>query len=305
MRVVVVGASGNVGTALLRRLAGDETVTSVVAVARRVPRGTPPPPYDVATWVACDVADPAAVDVLTAAFAGRRRGRPPRVGDPAEPRPTPPARRERRRAPGACSRPPAGPASRTSSSPPASAPTRRLPTTCRAARAGRPTGCARRRTASTRPRSSGCSTRPRPRPGPRDRAAAARARVPAGRRARDLPVLPRPVGAEAGARRVPRRCCRGRRGCGSRWCTRTTSRARSARRSCVGCAVRSTSPRPDVLRGQDVADVVARGRLREVPVGAGARSRRRRVARPRGAGRTRLARHGPGRSAARHLPRRA
>ena len=44
MRVVVVGASGNVGTALLRRFVGDGTVTSVVGVARRVPRGTPPAP---------------------------------------------------------------------------------------------------------------------------------------------------------------------------------------------------------------------------------------------------------------------
>jgi len=70
MRVVVVGASGNLGTALLRRLAQDETVTSVVAVSQRVPRGTPPSPYDVATWVACDVADPSAADVLTPAFGG-------------------------------------------------------------------------------------------------------------------------------------------------------------------------------------------------------------------------------------------
>ncbi len=38
MRVVVVGASGNVGTAVLRRLAEEPVVTSVVAVARRVPR---------------------------------------------------------------------------------------------------------------------------------------------------------------------------------------------------------------------------------------------------------------------------
>ncbi|MCC2312868.1 NAD-dependent epimerase/dehydratase family protein [Cellulomonas xiejunii] len=74
MRVVVVGASGNVGTAVLRRLAQDSTVTSVVAVARRVPQDRPPPPYDVATWVACDIgADDAAGQVVVAladAFAG-------------------------------------------------------------------------------------------------------------------------------------------------------------------------------------------------------------------------------------------
>ncbi|MBO3083772.1 NAD-dependent epimerase/dehydratase family protein [Cellulomonas fengjieae] len=70
MRVVVVGASGNVGTALLRRLVDDGSITSVVGVARRVPRSTPPAPYDVATWVACDVAAPSAVDTLTTAFAG-------------------------------------------------------------------------------------------------------------------------------------------------------------------------------------------------------------------------------------------
>jgi UDP-glucose 4-epimerase len=70
MRVVVVGASGNVGTALLRRFVDDGTVTSVVGVARRVPRGTPPAPYGVASWVGCDLTDPAAVDTLATAFAG-------------------------------------------------------------------------------------------------------------------------------------------------------------------------------------------------------------------------------------------
>ncbi|WP_456788747.1 NAD-dependent epimerase/dehydratase family protein [Cellulomonas sp. P5_C5] len=70
MRVVVVGASGNVGTAVLRRFVDDGTVTSVVAVARRVPSGTPPLPYAVASWVACDVAEAGATDTLAAAFAG-------------------------------------------------------------------------------------------------------------------------------------------------------------------------------------------------------------------------------------------
>ncbi|MBO3088674.1 NAD-dependent epimerase/dehydratase family protein [Cellulomonas dongxiuzhuiae] len=70
MRVVVVGASGNVGTALLRRFAQDSTVTSVVGVARRAPRVRPPAPYDVATWVACDIGADAPDEQVTAALAG-------------------------------------------------------------------------------------------------------------------------------------------------------------------------------------------------------------------------------------------
>ena len=53
VRVVVVGASGNVGTALLRRLAEAPEVDEIVGVSRR-----PPPscaPYDTARWVSCDV----------------------------------------------------------------------------------------------------------------------------------------------------------------------------------------------------------------------------------------------------------
>ncbi len=73
MRVAVVGASGNVGTALLRRFAADETITSVVGVARRVPAGEVPPPYDVAEWVRCDIGRPGpdapVVEPLTRAFA--------------------------------------------------------------------------------------------------------------------------------------------------------------------------------------------------------------------------------------------
>ena len=52
MRVVVTGASGNVGTSLLGALAGDGAVTSVLGLARRLP--------DVevtkTTWAAADVA---------------------------------------------------------------------------------------------------------------------------------------------------------------------------------------------------------------------------------------------------------
>lgn len=35
MRVVITGATGNVGTSLVERLAGDDTVTEIVGVARR------------------------------------------------------------------------------------------------------------------------------------------------------------------------------------------------------------------------------------------------------------------------------
>lgn len=58
MRVVVVGASGNVGTALLRRLRADPTVTSLVGLVRRPPHGPVPPPYDTAQWHGVDIGAP-------------------------------------------------------------------------------------------------------------------------------------------------------------------------------------------------------------------------------------------------------
>jgi nucleoside-diphosphate-sugar epimerase len=53
MRVVVTGATGNVGTSLLRALGGDPAVTSVLGLARRRPE------LEVAktTWATADVAD--------------------------------------------------------------------------------------------------------------------------------------------------------------------------------------------------------------------------------------------------------
>jgi UDP-glucose 4-epimerase len=62
MRVVVTGATGNVGTALLRALAGEDRVEEVVGIARRVPGSTVPK----ATWARADVAR----DDLEALFAG-------------------------------------------------------------------------------------------------------------------------------------------------------------------------------------------------------------------------------------------
>jgi UDP-glucose 4-epimerase len=70
MRVVVVGASGNTGTAVLRRLARADEVSAVSGVARRVPAGTVRAPYDVADWHGIDIGGPDAVASLTDVFAG-------------------------------------------------------------------------------------------------------------------------------------------------------------------------------------------------------------------------------------------
>jgi UDP-glucose 4-epimerase len=51
MRVVVTGATGNVGTALLRALAGEERVAEIVGIARRVPVRPAPK----TTWAQADV----------------------------------------------------------------------------------------------------------------------------------------------------------------------------------------------------------------------------------------------------------
>jgi UDP-glucose 4-epimerase len=63
MRVVVTGASGNVGTALLRGLDPDIEVT---AIARRVPDERPP--YDRATWLPVDIGKPGADELLAEAM---------------------------------------------------------------------------------------------------------------------------------------------------------------------------------------------------------------------------------------------
>jgi UDP-glucose 4-epimerase len=69
MRIVVVGATGNVGTAVLRRLQREPGV-EIVGVARRVPGAGAPFPYSGVAWQAVDVGDPDASDRLAAAFAG-------------------------------------------------------------------------------------------------------------------------------------------------------------------------------------------------------------------------------------------
>jgi UDP-glucose 4-epimerase len=62
MRVVIVGATGNVGTSLVRLLADDPAVTSVLGLARRAPSVSMPK----VTWQAIDIRR----DDLVAAFTG-------------------------------------------------------------------------------------------------------------------------------------------------------------------------------------------------------------------------------------------
>jgi nucleoside-diphosphate-sugar epimerase len=69
VRVVVTGASGNLGTALLRRLTGAPADVDVVAIARHPPEpGTPA--YDRVRWELLDVAAPDVLPALTAAMRG-------------------------------------------------------------------------------------------------------------------------------------------------------------------------------------------------------------------------------------------
>ncbi|NQX11543.1 NAD-dependent epimerase/dehydratase family protein [Microbacteriaceae bacterium VKM Ac-2855] len=67
MRIVVFGATGNLGTALLERLGGTDH--SVIGVARRRP-DTRTAPYDGADWETADVGDPASAARLRSIVAG-------------------------------------------------------------------------------------------------------------------------------------------------------------------------------------------------------------------------------------------
>ncbi|HEY0636875.1 MAG TPA: NAD-dependent epimerase/dehydratase family protein [Pseudonocardiaceae bacterium] len=67
MRIVVIGGSGNVGTAVLRRLAASGG-HELVGVSRRAPR--PVEPYAAATWHGIDVSEPDSEDRLVAALRG-------------------------------------------------------------------------------------------------------------------------------------------------------------------------------------------------------------------------------------------
>src|SRR4051812_20561007 len=60
MRVAIVGATGNLGTALLRALADEPSVTGILGIARRRPREE----FPKTRWLAADIAS----DDLTEAF---------------------------------------------------------------------------------------------------------------------------------------------------------------------------------------------------------------------------------------------
>jgi nucleoside-diphosphate-sugar epimerase len=69
MRIAITGASGNVGSALLRRLVAVEG-HEVVGIARRTPDDSSKPPFDHVEWVSTDLTEDASIPALTKAFAG-------------------------------------------------------------------------------------------------------------------------------------------------------------------------------------------------------------------------------------------
>ncbi|MGI5212343.1 NAD-dependent epimerase/dehydratase family protein [Plantactinospora sp. CA-290183] len=69
MRIAITGATGNVGTALLRRL-GAERDIEVVGIARRAPDPDAGPPYDRARWHTADLGDPACLGPLAERLEG-------------------------------------------------------------------------------------------------------------------------------------------------------------------------------------------------------------------------------------------
>jgi UDP-glucose 4-epimerase len=69
MRIAITGASGNIGTALLRRLAELHPDYEVLGVVRRVP-DSHSAPYGHVRWHSIDLAEPDAAAELDVAFAG-------------------------------------------------------------------------------------------------------------------------------------------------------------------------------------------------------------------------------------------
>ena len=68
LRLVVTGASGNIGTALLRALAADHPGHQVTGIVRRTPPDVAP--YDRVTWHELDLAGPRAAEELAPLMAG-------------------------------------------------------------------------------------------------------------------------------------------------------------------------------------------------------------------------------------------
>jgi nucleoside-diphosphate-sugar epimerase len=69
LRVVITGATGNVGTALLRRLSAEPDI-EVIGIVRRRPQPDAGPPYDGVEWHAADLSDPACLHPLADRLAG-------------------------------------------------------------------------------------------------------------------------------------------------------------------------------------------------------------------------------------------
>ncbi|GAB3193196.1 NAD-dependent epimerase/dehydratase family protein [Nesterenkonia suensis] len=67
MRIAVVGATGNTGTAVLRDLHLRPEVSSVLGIARRLP-DTDTEPYSHPEWTTCDIQFPKSREVLAEAF---------------------------------------------------------------------------------------------------------------------------------------------------------------------------------------------------------------------------------------------
>jgi UDP-glucose 4-epimerase len=65
MRVIVTGATGNVGTSVLAALGREPKVTEIVGLARRVPQVELPK----VSWVAADVAETSLTPIFQGADA--------------------------------------------------------------------------------------------------------------------------------------------------------------------------------------------------------------------------------------------
>src|SRR3954470_24522173 len=89
MKVAVTGASGNVGTALLRRLtAPSEGGAEGRGLARRQPPDLPP--YSAVRWHLTDLGEAAGEQGLAEVVAGGDAGVPPAWGPPPRAPPPPP-----------------------------------------------------------------------------------------------------------------------------------------------------------------------------------------------------------------------